>query len=141
MENVRKELTDTRRALADSNIERDKYATTNKELRDHVKRVEGQRREQARQLDDAVQKVNSLEETKNSMENEKTRLTTLLKETENNLTKTTQELQSSQNNAQKMQSNNSQKDVHEKELQTRLANEIEERERIQQELNTAKKQV
>lgn len=54
---TRKELTDTRRTLADSNIERDKYANSNKELRDHVKRVEGQRREQARSMDDALQKI------------------------------------------------------------------------------------
>lgn len=54
---TRKELTDTRRMLGDSNIERDKYANSNKELRDHVKRVEGQRREQARSMDDALQKI------------------------------------------------------------------------------------
>lgn len=140
-EGTRKELTDSRRALAESNIERDKYSSSNKELRDHVKRVEGQRREQARSLEEAVQKINSLEEARASLENDRTRITTLLKETQNNMTKLTQEHQNTQANVQKMQQNAGQKDVLENELQARLSNEGEERERVQQELNQLKKQV
>jgi len=59
LESIRKDLTDTRRSLADSNIERDKYVTTNKELREHVKRVEGMRREQTRTFEEALQKISS----------------------------------------------------------------------------------
>lgn len=140
-ESVRKELTDTRRSLADSNIERDKYANTNKELREHVKRVEGQRREQSRHLEDSLQKIASLEETKNALENERTRLSTVLKETQNNFTKLNHEYQTTQNSLQKVQQNSGQKDVLEKELQSRLTNETEERERVQQELHQVKKQV
>ena len=140
-ESVRKELTDSRRQLADSNIERDKYANTNKELRDHVKRVEGQRREQARNIEEALQKIANLEESRNSMDVEKARLSTVLKETQNNLTKLTQEHQAAQGSIQKMQQNSGQKDVQEKELQGRLSNETEERERVQQELHQVKKQV
>lgn len=140
-DSVRKELTDNRRSLADSNIERDKYANTNKELREHVKRVEGQRREQSRHLEDSLQKIASLEEAKNSLENERTRLSTVLKETQNNLTKLTQEHQTTQNSLQKVQQNSGQKDVLEKELQSRLSNETEERERVQLELHQVKKQV
>lgn len=90
IESLRKELTDSRRQLADSNIERDKYSTSNKELRDHVKRVESAKREQARAIEEALQKISNLEETRNTLENERTRLSTILKETENNFTKTTQ---------------------------------------------------
>ncbi len=141
MESVRKELIDSRRALADSNIERDKYANTNKDLRDHVKRVEGQKREQSRNLDEAVQKIATLEESRNTMDVEKTRIATILKETQNNLAKLTQEHQTAQNTIQKMQQSSGQKDVQEKELQSRLCNETEERERVQQELHQVKKQV
>lgn len=141
MESVRKELIDSRRALADSNIERDKYANTNKDLRDHVKRVEGQKREQSRNLDEAIQKIATLEESRNTMDVEKTRISTILKETQNNLAKLTQEHQTAQNTIQKMQQSSGQKDVQEKELQSRLCNETEERERVQQELHQVKKQV
>lgn len=141
VEGVRKDLTDTRRSLADSNIERDKYANTNKDLRDHVKRVESQRREQARTLEDAVQKISSLEETRNSLDNERTRLSTVLKETQNHMTKVTSDLQTTQKSLQTMQQSSGQKDVLEKELQARLNNETEERERVQQELHQVKKQV
>lgn len=56
---MRKELTDVRRQLADSNFEKEKYHTTNKELRDHVKRTESEKREQSRQIEDAFQKIAS----------------------------------------------------------------------------------
>lgn len=88
-----------------------------------------------------MQKIASLEEAKNSLENERTRLSTVLKETQNNLTKLNQEYQTSQNSLQKLQQNSGQKDVLEKELQSRLSNETEERERVQLELHQVKKQV
>lgn len=103
--------------------------------------MEAQRREQARNLEDALQKITGLEESKGSLENDRTRITTLLKETQNNMTKLTQEHQSAQASIQKMQQNAGQKDVLETELQARLSNENEERERVQQELHQLKKQV
>lgn len=138
---IRKELVDCRRALAESNIEREKYASTNKELRDHVKRVEGQRREQGRNLEEAIQKLVSLEEARVSLENDRTRITTLLKETQNNMTKLNQEYQAGQAALQKMQQTAGKQDVLENELQARLTNETEERERLQQECQQLKKQV
>ena len=56
-ENLMKELTDVKRQLADATFEREKYNRSNKELREHVKRVEGQKREQARSLEEALQKI------------------------------------------------------------------------------------
>lgn len=141
IEIFRKDLTDTRRNLADSNIEKDKYSTSNKELRDHIKRVEGQRREQARTMEDALQKITTLEETRNTLENDKVRLSTMLKETENNVTKMTQELGAAQTAIQKLQACNCSKESLEKEMQARLSNECEEKERIQQELHALKKQI
>jgi molecular chaperone GrpE (heat shock protein) len=44
-ETLRKELTDVRRQLADSNYEKEKYNSSNKELRDYVKRIEREKRE------------------------------------------------------------------------------------------------
>lgn len=138
---IRKELVDCRRALAESNIEREKYVSTNKELRDHIKRVEGQRREQGRNLEEAIQKLVSLEEARVSLENDRTRITTLLKETQNNMTKLNQDYQTAQATLQKMQQTAGKQDVLENELQSRLTNETEERERVQQELQQLKKQV
>lgn len=56
-ENIRKELIDARRQLSNSNVERDKYNSTNKELRDQVKRSEQERREHARSLEEAFHKI------------------------------------------------------------------------------------
>lgn len=140
-EAVRKELTDARRALADSNIERDKYSNTNRELRDHVKRVEGQRREQARHIEESLQKIAGLEEQRNTADVDKARLGTQLKETANQLNKLQQEHQQAQTQLGKLQQSGGQKDVAEKELQGRLANETEERERVQAELHQVRKQL
>ncbi|XP_075157962.1 ciliary rootlet coiled-coil, rootletin [Haematobia irritans] len=141
IESLRKELTDNRRQLADSNIERDKYSNSNKELRDHIKRVEGAKREQGRAIEEALQKISSLEDNKNTLENERTRLQTVLKETENNLSKATQELNSTRNTLQKTQMEFAAKDEGGKELQNKLAAEIELKERAVQELNQVKKQL
>lgn len=58
-EGLRKELTDVRRQLADSNFEKDKYSKSNKELREHVKRTETEKREVGRELEEAFQKIAS----------------------------------------------------------------------------------
>lgn len=141
MDQARKDLTDTRRSLADSNIEKDKYANSNRDLREHVKRIDGQKREQMRLNDEAMQKISILEETKAALEVEKTRLGAVLKETENNCTKLVQELNCAQTSVAKMGNNAAQKDLVEKEMQARLGNEVEERERAQQELHQLKKQL
>lgn len=54
---MRKELTDIRRQLADSNFEKEKYHNSNKELRDHIKKVESEKRDIGRQLEEAFQKI------------------------------------------------------------------------------------
>ncbi|XP_052835691.1 rootletin isoform X2 [Drosophila gunungcola] len=141
IDSLRKELTDCRRQLADSNIERDKYSGSNKELRDHVKRVESAKREQARAIEEALQKISNLEDTKNSLENERTRLSTILKETENHFTKTTQDLNATKAQLQKAQVEFAQKDEGGKELQSKLVAEVELKERAQQELCQIKKQL
>lgn len=140
-EGFRKELIDSKRLLAESNIERDKYISTNKELRDHIKCAEGQRREQARNLEEALQKVAALEESRNSLENDRTRIATMLKETQNNMTKLNQEHQTALATIQKLQQSSGKKDVMGNELQARLSSETDERERVQQELCQLKKQV
>lgn len=138
---LRKELIDAKRLLAESNIERDKYMSTNKELRDHIKCVEGQRREQARNLEDALQKCAALDESRTSLEVDRTRIATMLKETQNNMTKLNQEHQAALANIQKLQQSTGKKEAMGTELQARLNNETDERERIQQELCQLKKQV
>lgn len=106
-----------------------------------MKRVESAKREQARAIEEALQKINNLEEAKNSLEIERTRVSTILKETENNFTKTTQELNATKSSLQKAQMEFAQKDEGGKELQAKLSAEIELKERAQQELCQIKKQL
>lgn len=106
-----------------------------------MKHVESAKREQARAIEEALQKINTLQETKSSLENERTRLTTILKETENNMSKTVQELNATKNTLQKTQMDFAQKDEGGKELQNKLAAETESKERSHQELSQIKKQV
>lgn len=56
-ETLRKELMDVRRQLGDSTYEKEKYNSSNKELREHVKRIESEKREQNRTLEEAYQKI------------------------------------------------------------------------------------
>lgn len=56
-ETLRKELVDVRRQLADSTYEKEKYHNSNKELQEHVKRIESEKREQSRTLEESYQKI------------------------------------------------------------------------------------
>lgn len=141
IDGTRKELLDLKRNYADCNIEKDKYANSNKELRDHVKRIELAKRELSRSIEEASQKSSSLEEHKNGLENEKTRLSTILKETETKLIKKDQELSDIKGQVQKLQLDNSQKSSEEKDLKAKYNATMEENGKIQNELNQLKKQV
>lgn len=48
-----------RRQLADTTYEKEKYNNSNKELREHVKKIESERREQGRTLEETYQKIAS----------------------------------------------------------------------------------
>lgn len=56
---MRKELVDVRRQLTDTTYEKEKYNNSNKELREHVKQIESERREQGRTLEESYQKIAS----------------------------------------------------------------------------------
>jgi rootletin len=71
---------------------------------------------------------------------ERTRLQAQVRDLERQQLQVSHQLQSSQEELQRSQANNSQKNAEEKELQARIATEIEERERAQQELHQLKKQ-
>ena len=73
-ESLRKDLTDVRRQLADCNFEKEKYCSTNRELREIVKRLEGDKREVSRGLEEAVQKVAMLEDARTALDVERARL-------------------------------------------------------------------
>ena len=60
IDGLRKELVDVRRQLADSNFAMDKYNNTNKELREHVKRIESEKRENTRALEESYQKISGM---------------------------------------------------------------------------------
>ncbi|KAF7987174.1 hypothetical protein HCN44_011480 [Aphidius gifuensis] len=140
-ETYRKEIVDVKRQLTDTNYAVDKYCNTNKELREHVKRIESDKREQSRTLEESFQKITSLEDNKTILENEKSRLQNQLRDMEHELIQIQQQLRFTQDELQKCQSTNSQAQNEERELQARLSNEIEERERLQLQLHQLKKQV
>ncbi|XP_077281306.1 ciliary rootlet coiled-coil, rootletin isoform X2 [Temnothorax americanus] len=140
-ETMRKELVDVRRQLADTTYEKEKYNNSNKELREHVKQIESERREQGRTLEESYQKIATLEDTKATMDVERTRLQAQVRDMERDALQLQQQLRFTQDELQKCHENNAQAQNEEKELQARLANEIEERERIQLQLHQVKKQV
>jgi len=60
-ENVKKtldkELADIRIQLGDTKYEKETYNNSNKELREHIKQIESERREQGRMLEELYQKI------------------------------------------------------------------------------------
>ncbi|XP_060523589.1 rootletin isoform X2 [Cylas formicarius] len=137
----RKELTDLRRLLTDSNFEKEKYHNTNKELRDHVKRAESEKREQSRQIEESYQRITNLEDLKASLENERARLQNQIRDLEKDQLQTEHKVQTVQEELQRTQAAGTQREAEEKELQARLLNEIEERERSHQEVHQLRKQM
>jgi len=83
----------------------------------------------------------ALEDTKATMDVERTRLQAQVRDMERDALQLQQQLRFTQDELQKCHENNAQAQNEEKELQARLANEIEERERIQLQLHQVKKQV
>lgn len=75
------------------------------------------------------------------MEAEKSRLQDQLRDSEKEQLKAEHNIQSLQEEIQRNQASNTQQQAEEKELQARLLNEVEERERSHQEVHQLKKQV
>lgn len=84
--------------------------------------------------------VSGLEETKLSLDNDRTKLQNQLRDSEKDQLQVEHTLQSLQDQLQRAQLASSQQQAEEKDLQARLHNESEERERCQQELHQLKKQ-
>jgi hypothetical protein len=82
-----------------------------------------------------------LEDAKTTLEADRTRLQNNLREIERELLQVQQQLRLTQEELEKSHNVNSQAQNTEKELQARLFNEIEERERVQLQLHQTKKQV
>lgn len=82
-----------------------------------------------------------LEDIKLSLEKEKALLQDHIKDAEQKQQQADQALQSLQEELQKTQSSSTKQQAEEKELQARLLNEVEERERSHQEAHQLKKQV
>ncbi|CAG9120906.1 unnamed protein product [Plutella xylostella] len=138
-DSLRKELTDVRRQLSNCSAERDKYNSSCRELREHVKRAEAERRDTARALDDAFQKIAALEETRTSLELERTRLQNQLKESESGGEHITRELKTVDAQLKRERAALQQAQHDAKELQSRLQNECEERERCASDAGAARR--
>ncbi|KAF9791677.1 hypothetical protein SFRURICE_020076 [Spodoptera frugiperda] len=128
-DSLRKELTDVRRQLTNCTAERDKYNSSCRELREHVKRAETERREAARARDEAYHKIAGLEENRTTLDLELSRVQTMLKESETGGEHVTRELKATENQLKRERAALEQANHDIKELQSRLQNECEERER------------
>ncbi|XP_052739750.1 rootletin [Bicyclus anynana] len=138
-ESLRKELTDTRRQLSNCTAERDKYNSACRELRDHVKRAEHERRDAARARDEAYHKIAGLEENRTTLELELSRVQTMLKEAESGGEHTGRSLRAAEAQLKRERAALEQAQHDIKELQARLQNESEERERCAGDAATAKR--
>ncbi|XP_046406098.1 rootletin [Ischnura elegans] len=141
IESLRKELTDTRRQLNDSNYEKEKYGVSNKELREHVKRIEGEKREGGRALEEAFQKISALEDAKTTLEMERSRIQAQVRELERAQLQSGQKIASLTEELEKAQNSQTHLLGEQRELRARLACESEEKDRSHQELHRLKKQV
>ncbi|RVE41676.1 hypothetical protein evm_013674 [Chilo suppressalis] len=128
-DSLRKELTDVRRQLTNCTAERDKYNSSCRDLREHVKRSEHERREAVRTRDDAYHKIAGLEETRTSLELELSRVQNMLKECESGGDHVSRELKTTEAQLKRERAALEQAQHDIKELQARLQNESEERER------------
>jgi rootletin len=115
-ETLHKELTDVRRQLAYSSYEKEKYNSSNKELRDYVKRIEGKKREQGRSLKEAHKRISALEDAKTGLEIERTRLQAQVRDLEQQQLQTSHQLQSVHEELQRPHASNAQIQNEEKEL-------------------------
>ncbi|XP_050349623.1 rootletin [Nymphalis io] len=127
---LRKELSDVRRQLSSSSAERDKYLSACGELRAHVKRAEGERRDAARARDDAYHKIAGLEENRTTLELELSRVQTMMKESESGAEHMERSLRATEAQLKRERAALEQAQHDIKELQSRLQNECEERERV-----------
>lgn len=82
-----------------------------------------------------------MEDAKAAMEAEKSRLQDQLRDSEKDQLQADHKIESLQEEIQRQQASNTQQQAEEKELQARLLNEVEERERAHQEVHQLKKQV
>lgn len=82
-----------------------------------------------------------MEEIKSTLEGERARLQTQLRESEREQMQGDNQVQSLGKEMQALQSDNTRLQAEEKELLARLSNEADERERVQQELHQQKKKV
>ncbi|CAH2040824.1 unnamed protein product, partial [Iphiclides podalirius] len=128
-EGLRKELCDARRQLASCRAEREQLASAARDLRAHVKRAEHERRDAARARDDAYHKIAGLEESRASVETELARVQALLKEAECGGEASARSLRAAEAQLKRERAALEQAQHDAKELQSRLQNESEERER------------
>lgn len=120
---------ETRRNLNEINIEKEKYQISNRELRELIKKSETDKREQGRHLDDALQKIAALEEKFSTVEGERSRLNAECKEASKRLEETEKTCKALQEDLQRAAVTGESRRNEQKQLQTKLDAEAEEKER------------
>ncbi|XP_026814438.1 rootletin isoform X2 [Rhopalosiphum maidis] len=128
-DHTRKDLMETRRNLNETSIEKEKYQNSNRELRELIKKSETDKREQGRHLEDALQKITTLEDKCNQVEAERARLNAECKETCRRLEETEKTCKALQEDLQRAAVTGESRRNEQKQLQTKLDAETEERER------------
>ncbi|XP_050535942.1 rootletin isoform X2 [Daktulosphaira vitifoliae] len=140
-EHIRKELMETRRNLNEISVEKEKYLTSNKELREIIKRSEIDKREQGRTLEEAIQKITLLDEKYNQVESERMRLNAECKDAIKRLEETEKTCKALQEDLQRAAVTGESRRNEQKQLQTKLDAESEERERACEHVQQLKRKV
>lgn len=128
-DHARKDLMETRRNLNETNIEKEKYQNSNRELRELIKKSEIDKREQGRHLEEVLQKIAVLEEKCNQVEGERLRLNAECKEASKRLEETEKTCKALQEDLQRAAVTGESRRNEHKQLQTKLDAESEEKER------------
>lgn len=128
-DHTRKDLMETRRNLNETNIEKEKYQISNRELRELIKKSETDKREHGRHLEEALQKIAVLEDKCNQVEGERARLNAELKEACKRLEETEKTSKALQEDLQRAAVTGESRRNEQKQLQTKLDAEAEEKER------------
>lgn len=128
-EHTRKDLMETRRNLNETSIEKEKYQISNRELRELIKKSETDKREQGRHLEEALQKIAAIEDKCNQVEGERARLNAECKEACRRLEETEKISKALQEDLQRAAVTGDSRRNEQKQLQTKLDAETEEKER------------
>uniref|UniRef100_A0A336MUQ3 CSON004284 protein n=1 Tax=Culicoides sonorensis TaxID=179676 RepID=A0A336MUQ3_CULSO len=141
IDGLRKDLMDSRKQLTEVSLERSSFAETSKKLKENLKQLESYINELKNNIEDNINKIKTLEISKNNICQENDTLLKSVKEQELEAIKAKTSLTHIQEENEKLKNSLAEKEVLERELRLRLNTETEERDRLAHQLIHATKQI